>query len=180
VAELIAKPGINKNLFPVTRNAVDLALGEIALDACRAADNEGELIKDRNVYLNQLVRIRAQIIEELISDYREGVMWTHMIIRQQAELCGNSVPVLSHDTAKAYLHERTVQAVEKPQLTMEYYQEGLDRIASRDLEFGRAVDEVTKYRTEKDGLIVGMVEVYLLLQRADSIRSMGNWVVARE
>lgn len=157
-----------KSILPVSKESVDKALEEIAQDPTRAMSREQTLMKKQNTTLFANLDDFAKRLDNAgYFDCMAGVCWAYKILRIQAETCGRELPQISPDLLLTYGHDYIQYANEQSEKNkFVSFEERVEKIATQDPEFGRAIKEFTKYRVAASGFYSGAIEVYDLVKNA--------------
>ena len=155
------------SFLPVTKEAAELALSEIAANPDRALMEEGTIIQTENPQLNQLLHLRIQAGVSNQNDYIEGALWTHRILRKQAEQGGGKLPVISSKLTDDYLVDNLKRLENKPEISIDQdSKEQAQRLTTEEPELGNALAEITKYKPSKGDFDFGAVDVYSVIKKA--------------
>lgn len=127
------------SILPVTKEAADAALSQIALDPSKASLEEGALIETGNHQLNLLLHTRIGIGRIKPDEFIEGALWTHRILRTQAERRGNRLPEISRDLADAYLMDGLERVRNTTVRLDQDVQEQTNKLMSEEPELGQAL-----------------------------------------
>jgi len=92
-------------LLPVTKEAEDRALAEIAKDPEQALAVEAMTMAGENPHLTRGLVAIARGHGVSTPAFTEAVMWTYRILREQAAMQGNSVPVVSDDLMHIHMND---------------------------------------------------------------------------
>jgi hypothetical protein len=182
MSDLERKEPVEKTIFPVGKAAVVRALAEISVDPDTAAIEEGELIRMNDPALNRLGQDRFITYgTDDRYEYIDGLLIGHRILRIQAELSGQPLPILTDRIAGAHLNDM-LQRIRSKKRSKLYvpasFSEALAaEITVLDPEYGGAMREVTKYRRTREGVLGGMAEIYLIMKKADTAGKLGKWQV---
>lgn len=152
--------------FPVRREAVERALGEIAEDAGKAMMQEAGTLQFQNPAISTLLHSRMQVLSDPIP-YIEGALWTHRILRTQAELNGGQIPKVSHEGAGVWLKNCVDELTKKGRdVSLDDFSRELgENVIAEEPELGKAIKEMTKYRPSKENFYSGSADVYFVLKK---------------
>lgn len=176
-----SEPAREKPIFPVTREAVDRSLGEIAQDPNAAMTNElSRLTADNRVvsaglneYIDSVQRVPQMGMGE--QDLMEGMCLAHRILRTQAEMSGRTLPAITEDQWVAHSASRFEalgKAVSRGEGMRTIVEGAMGEIAQGDPQFAEAVQEFGKYRVGRIGVMNGAIEVYRPFQSAVEAQAM--------
>lgn len=157
-----------KSILPVSKEAVDEALAEIAQDPQKVLVDEITTMERQNPPLATLVKSFSEKLDATSHwDYMEGAYWTHKILRKQAELCGRQFPTISPDLLKTFFRD-TIQhnAEQKQKRKLMFSPEEIQKTIAQDPEFARAIREFTKYRYAALVFYLGVFDVYVPIKNA--------------
>lgn len=166
-------------VFPITKESADRTLSEIAEDPDRVLVEEGAILAMSNPDLNFLVGVGVRANQAVEPIYIEGALWTHRILRQQAEARGTRLPRINRDLANAYLADRVEELKHQIELSpdsrtgdiaIRHFQE----LVKEEPELGTALNELFKYRAGKPHLYGGVVNVYIPISNAIKGRQLGK------
>lgn len=160
--------------FPVTKEAVDAALGAIAENPDRMLVQEGALLQVENPELNQGLLAAAAGLRVDRGNFSEGAVFTHRILRQQAEMRGEQMPVVTDAGWHAHMQGQIDEMnAGDPHITIDARAiQKMQEIGAKDPEFGKAVDDLTKYRAGKPSFYNGVIHTYLPLKHAAEGQAM--------
>ncbi len=163
------------SFLPVTKEAAELALSEIAANPNRALMEEGTIIQTENPQLNQLLHLRIQAGVSNQNDYIEGALWTHRILRKQAEQGGGKLPVISSGLTDAYLVDNLERVESRPEISIDQdSKEQAEKLMTEEPELGNALAEITKYRPSRGDFDFGATDVYFVVKKALGSKIMGG------
>jgi len=143
--------------FPVTREATENALTEIAKNPGQEIMKEGSILQSEDTHLNQLILSLQQALGGVsASDHIQGALWTYKILRLQAEARGVKLPKLTKELAHTYLIDRIQEAKGgKSRPIGEAFSTQAERMQIEDPELSRALNEITKYKPRKEFFMGG-------------------------
>jgi hypothetical protein len=155
-------------IFPLGRNAVDKALKEIAQNPKNEMIKEEAYMEHYDPELLAFLEGFQNSTEVKGFDFMEGACWTYKILRIQADTCNKKLPQVSFDLLETHSrdgiqnqNERTIKQLEP--LAIE---EKMEKIATQDVEFERAIKEFTKYKVFPTVFNFGATEVYSLMKKS--------------
>ena len=102
--------------------------------------------------------------------YKEGAVWMHKFLREQAELRGEQLPLVSGDQVRSFFHDQQEEDEDKKGR----YLRVKKTIETEEPELGRAFDELSKDLEEKDvvDFYNGGFDVYSLIRGAVSSQAL--------
>jgi hypothetical protein len=163
--------GREQSSFPLTKEAVDRGLTEIAENPDRVVIEEGELMQIQNPELNSGLMSVLNTFPVERGKFTEGALYTYRLLRKQADMRGERIPIVSNDIWTTHIHDQ-IEAIrtvgrEDPNAGMfESSRQQMETISEQDPEFGRAIKEITKYSPRKDHFFHGVVNTYLPVRKA--------------
>lgn len=162
---------MEKSILPVSKDAVDKSLVEIAQNPLKVMIEEGRLIRLKNPALfDKLTLVKNTLGENDFSSYflfQEGASYTYRILRKQAENLGTKLPVVSDDVVSTFFQEQIQYISEiKEEDRREYFAKQIERISIQDPEFGRAMKEFIRYRALPENFYFGAISVYLTIKNS--------------
>lgn len=174
-----------KSCFPVTKEVATGVLDEIAWDPWSVYYDEGALIGQINPLLNQLLNEAEGIEEWHVSSLREGALWAHRILRKQAEERGVELPTVSEDTCTAYIQDiEDIHQTLKERLgkggrvwfpeDWERQNLQLKELYDQEPNLGEVLNEMVKYRTERESFLYGVTLVYFPIKKTVDAERMGR------
>ncbi len=162
-----------KSFLPVTEKAVNQALMEISFDPDAAIILEAGIIERQNPELNLTLNMRLQDVTNS-KTYIEGALFTHAILRWQANLNGTSLPRVTAPVATQYERDR-IRDIQRTDVNMSIEEEWeilKNRMFKQEPNLQRAVEELTKYRPGRIDFFGASAEVYLLLKATQETQDL--------
>jgi len=173
-----ARPEIVKepSPLPVTKEAVERALKEIAQDPGKAMMEESNIIQLQNPEINLTLHNKLQSLPGEQRAYIEGALWTHRILRTQAELNGVNLPRIAPNVGEVYLRDciDEIRSTGVSQTVDDYNRKLGERVIAEEPELGNAIQEITKYRPAKESIYGGVADVYFLIKRTLEAKELGK------
>jgi hypothetical protein len=169
--------------FPVTKEAVDKTLSKIAEDPVKVTIEDSTLLQIENPELNLgLMSIRSVFKSHCSEEsFSEGAVWTYKILKEQAMLRGKKVPKVSKTIINTHMQDEMAfitNLMHKKAPSTRGIFEGtwlrMEEISQKDMEFGKAIKELVKYRTDKDGFYHGVISTYLPFKRMEEAQKLEN------
>ncbi|MBI2196111.1 hypothetical protein HYU45_00685 [Candidatus Daviesbacteria bacterium] len=162
--------------LPVSKEAAEQALREIAQDPLKALKEERDILQNQNPVLSQALdtRYRTSPIEQL--PYSQGALFTYRILRRQAELNGINLPRVSSDATIIYVEDRIkeLKSGNIDQTKAGYNRKLVERVIAEEPELGNAIKEMTKYNPTKEIFYNGAADVYFLIKRTLEAKELGK------
>ena len=163
------------DILPLTKESAEIALSEIAADPMKAVVEEGALIQANNPHLNLLLHTRIKVGIKNQFDFIEGALFTHKILRTQAERGGGKLPVISPDLQHTYLVDAVDRVSNRPSLSISQdWSEQIVSLRTEEPELGKVLEEITRYRPNKEDFNFGATEVYFIIRKALISKRLGK------
>jgi len=168
--ELSKTPETSK-LFPLTTQSVERSLTRISEDPESAFMNESKAMGLGNPTLSLGLKILIQTLKPDEGTFTEGALWTHKLLREQAEMLGEKVPVMSPEIWRAHMHDQMEatrkSAIKNPNAgKYDHTIQQIEEISAQDPEFGKALKILTKYRAGQEHFYAGAINTYLPIKKA--------------
>lgn len=102
--------------------------------------------------------------------FTEGALWTYKLLREQAEILGERVPIVSLEIWQAHMHDQ-IEATRKSAIKdpnagkYDHAKHQVEEISARDPEFGRALKILTNYRVGHGHFYAGVINTYLPIKK---------------
>lgn len=174
-------PEIPKEItaFPVTKEACERVISEIGDNADRVMMEEGTILASGNPELHFLIDTNIKANQANAPTLIEGALWTHRMLRAQAEMRGTGLPKISRDLSMTYLTDQ-LEELKQMQLTLPdsgpsaLVTKQVEQMTIEEPELAKGLKELFKYRAGKSHLYVGVVSVYVPLSKAIRGRQLGK------
>ena len=174
--QIKTEPSKEPSCLPVTKDAVQRALREIADDPTRVMLEESEILA-RNPELQSLIFASIKTYGVHEGPFLEGALFTHRIIRTQAD-----IPIVSTQDKAIYLKDSIddLESINKtdPKGTMDaLVTNRAKQLGQEDPELDRGLQELFKYRDGKTHLYAGAIATYFpikqIVQGIELARKLG-------
>ena len=153
-------------IFPISAEAINNGLSEIAADPRGTLLEEAHLVETEDPELNNLFRIIEGLPGTDVKTFREGALWTRRLLKTQAKLTGGSVPKLTDSAIDSYVKSQ-LDRTKSGQTTSDFVKQGMEELKVSEPELFRGLQEITKYRPETTNFNEGALTAYRTVRRME-------------
>lgn len=161
-------------IFPVSAEAVNTTLVEIAANPRATLLEEASLVAIEDPALDQLIGILDKIPPVDTQAFLEGALWTRRILKTQAGLSGVKIPTLTRDAGMSYLRSQLERVAGTGIKQDDLIREDMDELRTQEPELLRARDEITKYRAETTSFDYGVLTTSRALKRVEEGQALAS------
>lgn len=161
----------NTDCFPVTKEAVNRSLNSIAQNPHKAITEEFDIADQENPEILPIIDVlnKALLINE--SDSIEGGMWVHKILRTQAIMRGRKLPIVSPEQFMSHVQDVT-EELGDDEIVDKIIAEEFKKLSTQEPELGKGLEEIGRYRGNRESFYYGATHVYKLFRKASQVKQL--------
>lgn len=161
----------NTGVFALSKTAVDTAMQSIRENAVTAVTKEGIILHNQNVDLESHLLTLSEGLKNDSYKYitlTEGALYTHRILRVNAEQKGQKLPKISQQQLQAMQGDR-VHRMRFGRSLQDDLIDGWERGKEQNALLSGAIAEMAEYRSDKNWFYAGAGQVIEVFQKHQEI-----------